>query len=195
MSIQQECETLQAFLNTTLELIVEIDATASHLPECSTSESPAKLSLLLELCNEGQQNLRKSLQQIELLESMFGVSITSSSEAKSSSEQNKQQPSWFEKALAVTQLAGLVASGGVGITTSPVEAEQQQNRPSYVQEIPPNYDRLPNIAKVQPMSEQLENQVEKLQEENEKKRKEEMEVSILNANQPRVSGSPPKTEE
>jgi len=90
MSIQQECETLQAFLNATLELIAEIDATASHLPECGISESPAKISLLLELCNDGQQNLQKSLEQIELLASILGVSSTSMSEAKSTSKSSKE---------------------------------------------------------------------------------------------------------
>ena len=84
MSIQQECETLQALLCTTLDLITEVDVAASPLSESSISEATAKLRIVLELCDEGQQNLQRSLEQIELLASMLGVSSGSSSATKTS---------------------------------------------------------------------------------------------------------------
>ena len=84
MSVQQECETLQALLCTTSDLITEVDAAASRLSESSISEATKKLRLILELCSEGQQNLQKSLEQIELLALMLGVSSGSSSATKTS---------------------------------------------------------------------------------------------------------------
>jgi hypothetical protein len=105
------------------------------------------------------------------------------------SDNNQNQPSPAEKFLALLQLPSLIMGSGV-MTQSQPEVEHRDNRPSFVQTTPPQYEDLPGILK----GSSLEDAYGKLVEDAQAKQENESEISTLAANEFSVSGSPPEPE-
>jgi hypothetical protein len=72
MGIQEEYEVLQLSLNKVTQLVTEVQDKTAHLSNCSCSEMSRFLPSILELCHEGKNNLRESLEQIERIQILFG---------------------------------------------------------------------------------------------------------------------------
>jgi len=120
--------------------------------------------------------------------------------------QQSNEPSFFEKATAVMEVIGLFATGGGCISTQEIMIETEQTS-AIVQEIESNvcslethqssqdeYENLPEIAKVSPLEDQLENWTEIVEENKKEEYEKELEISTLEANQPSISAPPPESE-
>jgi len=119
--------------------------------------------------------------------------------------QQSNQPNFLEKATAVMEIISLSAGGG-GIPSQEIMIETEQTS-AIVQEIESNvcslethqasqdeYENLPELAKVSPLEDQLENWTEIVEENKKEEYEKELEISTLEANQPSISAPPPESE-
>ena len=76
MGIKQQCEVLELSLSQSLEILIEAQYRAKNLLEYSPDDIVQEISYILELCDDGLIQLKKSASEIELLQSMIGHQST-----------------------------------------------------------------------------------------------------------------------
>lgn len=111
------------------------------------------------------------------------------------SKHNENKPTMFEAGSAAMEIITLLTSGGGSLPTSQIVGETQECKPGYELQVPDKYEHLPEIAKLMTDEKQLEKFAELSQDSKREERDREIELNLLEANQPSISGaSPPNPE-
>ncbi len=72
MGINQECDVLQSMLIQVINSLAEVQSRAKSLSDCGVYELRREIAEILEICFEGMSGLKKSQNQIELIQAMIG---------------------------------------------------------------------------------------------------------------------------
>ncbi|MGB5960498.1 MAG: GNAT family N-acetyltransferase [Coleofasciculaceae cyanobacterium] len=99
MSIQKECEVLQSGLSKAMNLLTEARTNTNRLSSCSVSEMEEEISDILDICHEGMSSLQASMEQIQLIQSMMGNGLQSSSDNSSRGDKLVEAKDQFADSL------------------------------------------------------------------------------------------------
>lgn len=115
MGINQECDVLQSMLIQVINSLAEVQSRAKSLSDCGVYELRREISEILEICFEGMSGLKKSQNQIELIQTMIGNQSFSPSiiSPKNQLENTAVNDAVFQNAIAQTEnyLTTAIASG------------------------------------------------------------------------------------
>lgn len=73
MGLSEECDQLQSFLIKTLNILAEVKTRTNYLLECDHYELDCQISYILDICHDELNNLKISLDLIELIQGMIGT--------------------------------------------------------------------------------------------------------------------------
>ncbi|WP_445248366.1 hypothetical protein [Microcoleus sp. OTE_8_concoct_300] len=115
MGIKQECDVLQSMLSQVLDSLAEAQSRAKYLHDCGVYELRREILEILEICFEGMSRLKKSQNQIELIQAMIGNQSFSPSiiSPKNQLANTAVNDAVFQNAMAQTEnyLTTAIASG------------------------------------------------------------------------------------
>jgi len=113
MSIKEECELLQSLLSQAISLMAEAKSSADRLENCGLSEMDGQISSVLDICSEGMTCLKKSQEQIELIQGIFGDKSSSGTASKNENFLNSQVEKTIQDLHKLIDQAGCWVGGSL----------------------------------------------------------------------------------